>query len=247
MLCWDRISPQISNKTCFFAKVLFTQNETSLGQLSLKYIGPKIWSNIPEYLKSSSPFSFGKQYKNVLLSYQNSCWSSFYILVTFCNIVLMPLFSLLSTSTVAHPTLVHRHAFPPRFFVCFFAYFTWPWFDAFITSLITFFTTCKTSSIKIWFVLATRLADKTQVVFRRPFVIQHVRTRLLNCETWNFRCFYICIDMKSICDLWCYCICSCCIRVISWFESQKCMNKPYTITLTPKGYTRLTANKIIRS
>jgi len=29
--------------------------------------------------------------------------------------------------------------------------------------------------------------------------------------------------MKSICDRWCYCICPCCIRVISWFESQKCM------------------------
>jgi len=27
--------------------------KTSLGQLSLKYIGPKIWSNIPEKLKSS--------------------------------------------------------------------------------------------------------------------------------------------------------------------------------------------------
>jgi len=36
---------------------------TSLGQLSLKYIGPKIWSNIPEKLKSSSPYSFGKKYK----------------------------------------------------------------------------------------------------------------------------------------------------------------------------------------
>jgi len=29
--------------------------KTSLGQLSLKYIGPKIWSNIPENLKSFSP------------------------------------------------------------------------------------------------------------------------------------------------------------------------------------------------
>jgi len=24
-------------------------------------------------------------------------------------------------------------------------------------------------------------------------------------------------------DLWWYCICLCCITVISWFESQKCM------------------------
>jgi len=40
------------------------------------------------------------------------------------------------------------------------------------------FATCKTSSIKIWFVLAAGLAENlTQVVFRQPFVIQHVRTR----------------------------------------------------------------------
>jgi len=46
---------------------------TSLGQLSLKYIGPKIWSDIPENLKYFSPYSFGKQYENVLSSWQNSC------------------------------------------------------------------------------------------------------------------------------------------------------------------------------
>jgi len=62
--------------------------KTSLGQLSLKYICPKIWSNIPENLKSSSPYSFGKKYKKVMLSCQTSCWSSFYMLVTFCNIAL---------------------------------------------------------------------------------------------------------------------------------------------------------------
>ena len=42
--------------------------KTSLGQLSLKYIGPKIWSNIPEKLKSSSPYSFGKKY------FKKSCY-----------------------------------------------------------------------------------------------------------------------------------------------------------------------------
>jgi len=30
--------------------------KTSLGQLSLTYIGPKIWSSIPESLKSSAPY-----------------------------------------------------------------------------------------------------------------------------------------------------------------------------------------------
>ena len=37
-----------------------------LSQLSLSYIGPKMWSNITENLKASSPYSFGKKYKNVL-------------------------------------------------------------------------------------------------------------------------------------------------------------------------------------
>jgi len=50
--------------------------------------------------------------------------------------------------------------------------------------LTLFITFCKTSSIKIWFVLAAGLAENlTQVVFRHPFVIQHVRTRFLSCET----------------------------------------------------------------
>jgi len=56
--------------------------------------------------------------------------------------------------------------------------------DVDLTLFITFVTTCKTSSIKIWFVLAAGLAENLiQVVFRQPFVIQHVRTRLLSCET----------------------------------------------------------------
>jgi len=49
---------------------------------------------------------------------------------------------------------------------------------------VTFITTCKTSSIKIWLVLPVGLAENlNQVVFRQPFVIQHVGTRLLSCET----------------------------------------------------------------
>jgi len=56
--------------------------------------------------------------------------------------------------------------------------------DVDLTLFVTFITTCKTSSIKIWFVLAAGLAENlTQVVFRQPFVIQHVTTRLLSCET----------------------------------------------------------------
>jgi len=61
---------------------------------------------------------------------------------------------------------------------------------------ITFITSCKTSSIKIWFVLAARLAENlTQVVFRQSFVIQHARSRLLSCETWNFLFFIFSITI----------------------------------------------------
>jgi len=45
-------------------KYYLPKMKTPLGQLSLKYIGPKIWSNITEKLKSSSPYSFGKKYKS---------------------------------------------------------------------------------------------------------------------------------------------------------------------------------------
>jgi len=44
-------------------KYYLPRMKTSLGQLSLKYIGPKLWSDIPDKLKSSSPYSFGKKYK----------------------------------------------------------------------------------------------------------------------------------------------------------------------------------------
>ena len=93
-----------STKVASLQKYYLPRMKTSLGQFSLKYIGPKIWSNIPETLKSSSSYSFGKIYKKFLLSCQNSCWSSFYMLVTFCNTALMPLISLLSTSIVTLPT-----------------------------------------------------------------------------------------------------------------------------------------------
>ena len=70
--------------------------------------------------------------------------------------------------------------------------------DAFITLMLLLlwcFYYCKTSSITIWFVLAAGLAESlTQVVFRQPFVIQHVRTRFVSCETWNF---LLCIFFSS--------------------------------------------------
>jgi len=54
-------------------KYYLPKMKTSLGQLSLKYIGPKIWSYIPENLKSSSAYSFGIKYKKIPLACQISC------------------------------------------------------------------------------------------------------------------------------------------------------------------------------
>jgi len=84
----------------------------------------------------------------------------------------MPLFSLLSTSIVTHPTHCTQACFSPLFFVVVFMLIS-P--DVDVTLFVTFITACKTSSIKIWFVLAAGLAENlTQVVFRQSFVIQHV-------------------------------------------------------------------------
>jgi len=90
--------------------------KASLGQLSLKLacIGPKIWPDIPENLKS-------------LVHLQNRTKTSGYLakisfhfvfiwLSLFRNNILVPLFSLRSLiSPVGHPTSVHRHAFSPMF------------------------------------------------------------------------------------------------------------------------------------
>jgi len=62
-----------------------------------------------------------------------------------------------------------------------------------------------------------------------------VRTRSLNCENWNYWCFYVLANMKTISDLWHCCFSSCCIRDISWFEWQKCMTKPYHIHIQIAG------------
>jgi len=43
-------------KLAFLQKYDLPRMKKSLGQLSLQYIVPKIWSNIPENLKSSSPY-----------------------------------------------------------------------------------------------------------------------------------------------------------------------------------------------
>jgi len=76
---FDNYFPEIASvhknqtRLASLQKYYLPRMKRSLGQLSLLYIGPKIWSNIPENLKSSSPYSFGKKCKKVLLSCQTSC------------------------------------------------------------------------------------------------------------------------------------------------------------------------------
>jgi len=73
---------------------------------------------------------------------------------TFCNIVL-------------------RHAFSHCFLFVLFFMLIIPNVDLML--FITFITICKASSIKIWSVLAAGLAENLiHLVFRQPFVIQHV-------------------------------------------------------------------------
>jgi len=92
--------------SCFFAKYHLSRMKMSLSQLSLKYIGSNILSIIPEILKYLSPYSIGKQCKNVLLSCQNSCWFCFICLPLFCNITFStpPFLSIFHLSTYSpHP------------------------------------------------------------------------------------------------------------------------------------------------
>jgi len=90
--------------------------------------------------------------------------------------------------------------------------------DVYLTLFVTFITTCKTSSIKIWLVLPAGLAENlTQVVFRQPFVIQHVRTQLLSCEMWNFFYFsslYIVYNQLVIFDVIVFPLAASCYFVI---------------------------------
>ena len=94
------------------------------------------------------------------------------------------------------PTPVHRLAFPNCFLLLFSCLFHLALSWRFL--LLLYYCTCKTSSINIWFVLAAGLVENlTQVVLRQSFVIQHVRTWLVSCETWNFLVF---IFFSSLCN-----------------------------------------------
>ena len=92
--------------------------KTSLCPLSLKYIGPKVWSDIPENLNLTRRIHLENNAKTscylakIPVDFRFLCFS------LFCNIVLIPLFSLISpASTLLTSPPVHRHAFPSLFFV----------------------------------------------------------------------------------------------------------------------------------
>jgi len=124
-------------------KYYLPRMKTSLGQFSLIKI--LVWKFGLTFQKNWNPLRLIHLAKTIkkscylarlpvdlrFICLSHSVWSSFYILVTFCNIALMPLFSLQSTSIIAHPTPVHRHAIPHCFLFLIYAYFTWRWFDAF--------------------------------------------------------------------------------------------------------------------
>ena len=68
--------------------------------------------------------------------------------------------------------------------------------DVDLTLFFTFITTCQTSSIKIWFVLAAGLAENLiQLVFRQPFVINMLEHdyKAAKRETSYFLYFFITI------------------------------------------------------
>jgi len=75
-------------------------------QLSLRYVGLKMWSDISENLKFTSPYSFGKQKITSCYLVKIPVDFRFICLPRFCKIVLMLLFFLIFyTLTVLNPTV----------------------------------------------------------------------------------------------------------------------------------------------
>ena len=174
------------------------------------------WENLFTFSHTGAGWQNYWVHSQVRFSFCICEWTFFWLFVTSCWCPNFPLIIYLCSCS-SHPTyvdMISTHCFCVVVVVVFLLILP----DVDSMHFVTFFTACKTSSNKIWFVLPSGLAENlTQVAFRQPFVIQHVRIRLLSCENWNFWCFYTLISMNSICDLWYYSTSSCCIRVISWF------------------------------
>jgi len=94
-------------------KTLFTEMKTSLGQLSLKYVGSKIWSHLPGKLKSLSLIHLEHNINTSCYFAKISVDFRFICLSLFCNIVdplIFPCIFYLYSCLPQPP--VRRHAFP---------------------------------------------------------------------------------------------------------------------------------------
>jgi len=167
------ISPKIHIKQgLLFEKISFSQNENTSGSAFFKVYRSQNMVWYSRKFDISLALCIWKTIQKcpaILPKFLLICVS---YACQFCVILfLVPIFFLnFFPSTFTHPTL-YIGMFSPLLFVVFlFTFFTWRSFDGFRYSS---FITCETSSIKNWFVLATRLAEHlTHMILRKTFVIQ---------------------------------------------------------------------------
>ena len=109
--------------------------KTSLGQVSIKYSGPNIWSDIPENLKFNRLIHLERNIKTLYhvarISVDLRCTCLSHSAILF----FMPLFlhSITHYTCSPHPICVGMLSPHRSLFAAFLNYFTWHWFDDFIT------------------------------------------------------------------------------------------------------------------
>jgi len=69
----------------------------------------------------------------------------------------------------------------------------------------------------------------THMIFPQHFAIQTCWNTIISLQKLDSLMFCIFINMYLISVLWCCCFFPCCVCVTSWFESEKRMNKPFTV------------------
>lgn len=140
--------------------------KTPLGQLSSTCVGTKLWSEIPENLKSHSGYSFGKQYKKSY-ALTNMPLDFFHMLVPFFNNFVYnasPLRNIPFTFLIAHPTPL----------LCIGILFTFSisllCFVTILSDVMIFVTSFETQSIWDRFVAKLGLTEYVKFkVFCQPF------------------------------------------------------------------------------
>ena len=148
-------------------KCHWPRRKTSLDPFLLKYIAPKIWSEILGKLISLSPYANGKNTElTCYLSEFPVDFRHVSVKMCWCPFVSLPSF----TSTDAYPTkpLDIGMLLPSVF--CLFTHFISRWLDAYC--YFSFIT--REISIKNWFVPPTGLVERLThfLLFCQPFVIQ---------------------------------------------------------------------------